>query len=107
MSQHLSSTQRDSIVAAKRGPLDILSSSTWQISRARSYLADLQRLIHSDESDAAGSDAPLAIVATSFEAGERARFTLDSIGDAVVCSDINGCITYLNASAEKMTGWSC
>lgn len=36
----------------------------------------------------------------------RAGITLDSIGDAVLCIDLAGKITYLNAVAEKMTGWS-
>ena len=36
---------------------------------------------------------------------ERALVTLDSIGDAVLCTDISGNITYLNRVAEKMTGW--
>src|SRR6202166_2030151 len=37
---------------------------------------------------------------------ERAQVTLNSIGDAVVCTDIRGNITFLNTVAEKMTGWS-
>jgi diguanylate cyclase (GGDEF)-like protein/PAS domain S-box-containing protein len=37
---------------------------------------------------------------------ERALVTLNSIGDAVLCTDISGHITYLNLAAEKMTGWS-
>jgi diguanylate cyclase (GGDEF)-like protein/PAS domain S-box-containing protein len=37
---------------------------------------------------------------------ERAQVTLNSIGDAVVCTDISGNITFLNFVAEKMTGWS-
>jgi diguanylate cyclase (GGDEF)-like protein/PAS domain S-box-containing protein len=37
---------------------------------------------------------------------ERAQVTLNSIGDAVVCTDIRGNITFLNFVAEKMTGWS-
>lgn len=37
---------------------------------------------------------------------EYAGITLDSIGDSVLCVDLAGKITYLNAVAEKMTGWS-
>jgi diguanylate cyclase (GGDEF)-like protein/PAS domain S-box-containing protein len=37
---------------------------------------------------------------------ERAQVTLNSIGDAVVCTDIAENITFLNRVAEKMTGWS-
>jgi diguanylate cyclase (GGDEF)-like protein/PAS domain S-box-containing protein len=36
---------------------------------------------------------------------ERALVTLNSIGDAVLCTDISGNITYLNLVAETMTGW--
>ena len=37
---------------------------------------------------------------------ERAQVTLNSIGDAVVCTDISGNITFLNIVAERTTGWS-
>jgi len=37
---------------------------------------------------------------------ERAQLTLNSIGDAVISTDIAGSVTYLNPVAEKMTGWS-
>ncbi|MGB6200869.1 MAG: EAL domain-containing protein [Candidatus Acidiferrales bacterium] len=36
---------------------------------------------------------------------ERAQVTLNCIGDAVICSDAAGNITFLNLVAEKMTGW--
>ena len=36
---------------------------------------------------------------------ERALVTLNSIGDAVLCTDISGNVTYLNLVAETMTGW--
>ena len=36
---------------------------------------------------------------------ERAVVTLNSIGDAVLCTDTSGNITYLNLVAETMTGW--
>ncbi len=37
---------------------------------------------------------------------ERAVVTLNSIGDAVLCTNIEGKITYLNLVAESLTGWS-
>jgi diguanylate cyclase (GGDEF)-like protein/PAS domain S-box-containing protein len=37
---------------------------------------------------------------------ELAQVTLDSIGDAVICTDISGNISYLNLVAEKITGCS-
>jgi diguanylate cyclase (GGDEF)-like protein/PAS domain S-box-containing protein len=37
---------------------------------------------------------------------ERAQITLNSIGDAVITTDISGNIIYLNQVAEMMTGWS-
>jgi len=36
---------------------------------------------------------------------ERSLVTLSSIGDAVLCTDISGDITFLNFVAETMTGW--
>jgi len=43
---------------------------------------------------------------TLFTEKERAQVTLNSIGDAVLSTDIAGKVTYLNAVAEKMTGWT-
>ena len=37
---------------------------------------------------------------------ERAQVTLNSIGDAVICTDISGNVTFLNPVAERMAGWS-
>jgi diguanylate cyclase (GGDEF)-like protein/PAS domain S-box-containing protein len=37
---------------------------------------------------------------------ERAQVTLNSIGDAVLSTDVSGNVTYLNTVAEAMTGWS-
>jgi diguanylate cyclase (GGDEF)-like protein/PAS domain S-box-containing protein len=36
---------------------------------------------------------------------ERAQVTLDSIGDAVLSTNVAGNVTYLNLVAERMTGW--
>ncbi|MFN4121087.1 diguanylate cyclase domain-containing protein [Acidovorax sp.] len=40
-----------------------------------------------------------------FDEKERVRLTLQAIGDAVVCTDAQGNITYLNPVAERLTGW--
>jgi len=41
-----------------------------------------------------------------FAEKERAQVTLDSIGDAVLVTDLAGTVTYLNLEAESLTGWS-
>jgi diguanylate cyclase (GGDEF)-like protein/PAS domain S-box-containing protein len=38
---------------------------------------------------------------------ERAQIILNSIGDAVLSTDVKGSVTYINAVAETMTGWNC
>jgi diguanylate cyclase (GGDEF)-like protein/PAS domain S-box-containing protein len=49
---------------------------------------------------------PAAKAEALFEETERAQVTLDSIGDAVISTDANGHVTYLNAVAEDLTGWA-
>ena len=41
-----------------------------------------------------------------FTEKERAQVTLDSIGDAVLSTDLQCKVTYLNVVAEKITGWT-
>jgi len=40
-----------------------------------------------------------------FEQNERAQVTLNSIGDAVISTDVAGNVAYLNIVAESLTGW--
>lgn len=40
-----------------------------------------------------------------FDEKERAQVTLNSIGDAVISTDISGHVTYVNVVAERLTGW--
>jgi PAS domain S-box-containing protein len=40
------------------------------------------------------------------EQREWLRVTLSSIGDAVITTDTNGCVTFLNPVAESLTGWT-
>jgi PAS domain-containing protein len=36
---------------------------------------------------------------------EMLRITLASIGDAVIATDVEGCVTFLNPVAQRLTGW--
>jgi PAS domain S-box-containing protein len=47
----------------------------------------------------------LALRTTDLEK-ERFRVTLASIGDAVIVTDRDGAVNFLNSEAERMTGWS-
>ena len=47
-----------------------------------------------------------ANVEALFEEKERAQVTLNSIGDAVVSTDVSGHVTFLNTIAEGLTGWA-
>lgn len=40
------------------------------------------------------------------EEKERLRITLMSIGDAVICTDADARVTFMNPIAEQLTGWS-
>jgi diguanylate cyclase (GGDEF)-like protein/PAS domain S-box-containing protein len=46
-----------------------------------------------------------AITEALFAEKERAQVTLDSIGDAVISTDVQGRVTYLNVAGERLTGW--
>jgi diguanylate cyclase (GGDEF)-like protein/PAS domain S-box-containing protein len=46
-----------------------------------------------------------AITEALFAEKERAQVTLNSICDAVISTDIEGRVTYLNVVAERLTGW--
>lgn len=41
-----------------------------------------------------------------FSERQRAQVTLNCIGYALICVDVEGCVTSLNGVAENMTGWS-
>ena len=49
---------------------------------------------------------PIIIDESIYKEKIRAEIALNSIGDAVICTDIHGNIDYLNIAAEKITGWT-
>jgi diguanylate cyclase (GGDEF)-like protein/PAS domain S-box-containing protein len=79
--------------AVQRGAQDYLLKG-----RLDDYL--LPKALHSMIERAANAEA-------LFEEKERAQVTLNSIGDAVISTDVWGQVTYLNAVAEILTGWRC
>jgi PAS domain-containing protein len=60
----------------------------------------LLKALHSMVERAANAEA-------LFEEKERAQVTLKSIGEAVISTDVRGCVASLNRVAERLTGWSC
>lgn len=52
--------------------------------------------------------APVSVIinALLYKEKNRAEIALNSISDAVVCTDIHGNIDYLNIAAEILTGWT-
>jgi diguanylate cyclase (GGDEF)-like protein/PAS domain S-box-containing protein len=46
-----------------------------------------------------------AVEETFYEEKTRAEIALNSIGDAVLCTDMSANVVYLNTAAEYMTGW--
>ena len=55
--------------------------------------------------DRQSTDEPMPELAL-LEQRDWLRVTLSSIGDAVVTADANGGITFLNAAAQSLTGWT-
>ena len=47
-----------------------------------------------------------AVAAGLASRNQAARLTLDAIGDAVICSDLHGQVTYVNEVAADMIGWA-
>jgi PAS domain-containing protein len=46
-----------------------------------------------------------SITEALFDEKERAQVTLNSIGDAVISTDVEGRVSYMNSVAERLTGW--
>jgi diguanylate cyclase (GGDEF)-like protein/PAS domain S-box-containing protein len=85
--------------ALKRDGTHCIFSSRWALQHDASGMPFRTLSISSDIT------ARKQIEEALFVEKERAQVTLNSIGDAVMCTDISGNITFLNAAAERMTGW--
>jgi diguanylate cyclase (GGDEF)-like protein/PAS domain S-box-containing protein len=76
----------------------------WFRARGRSVRNAQGRAVRMAGSVSDITDRKLA-EAQLFAEKERAQVTLESIGDAVITTDIDGLVDYLNPVAEALTGW--
>jgi diguanylate cyclase (GGDEF)-like protein/PAS domain S-box-containing protein len=98
--------------AAPQIPLLILTDTQHEgVARIALRQGAYDYFLKGDHDDWALSKALHTIVerhefaAVLYEEQDRARAALDAIGDAVISTDLDNRVTYLNAVAEKMTGW--
>jgi diguanylate cyclase (GGDEF)-like protein/PAS domain S-box-containing protein len=100
-------------LASPETPILVLSSLTREDSARLAVQRGAQDYLLDDDFD--GYLLPKALrnmierasnVEALFREKERAQVTLNSIGDAVVSTDIAGNVTFLNPIATAMTGWS-
>jgi len=73
---------------------------------AQAYLAKERVNAYSLSKALIGMIERTANAPTQRDSSSRAQETLDSIGDAVISTDTECRITYLNKVAERLTGWS-
>jgi diguanylate cyclase (GGDEF)-like protein/PAS domain S-box-containing protein len=106
------SAVRRTHAAAPHIPLVVLTGLDDEVMAAQALQEGAQDYLIKGEIDARGLLRSLRYAVERknaeealFVEKERALVTLNSIGDAVICTDISGNITYLNLVAEKMTGW--
>ena len=99
--------------AAPRVPLVVLTSSDDESMATQAFQEGAQDYLIKGQIDGRGLIRALryaierkTLEEAFFDEKERAQVTLNCIGDAVVCTDIAGNITFLNLVAEKMTGWA-
>jgi len=99
--------------AAPRIPILILTNPRYEETAKLAVMCGAQDYLFKARLDAyllpkaLGSMIERAVIADALaDEKERAQVTLNSIGDAVVSTDISGNVTYLNAVAEGLTGWT-
>lgn len=78
-----------------------------ELKRVEEDLRSSQALLSELNADLEKTAAENAAIADAlYNEKERAQVTLNSIGDAVICTDTEGRVTYLNGAAERLTRWT-
>jgi diguanylate cyclase (GGDEF)-like protein/PAS domain S-box-containing protein len=110
-------TVRRARIAAPHVALVVLTGLDDELLAAQSLKEGAQDYLVKGQNNTGGSSHGLlralryaverkALEEALFVEKERAQVTLNSIGDAVICTDIAGNVTFLNVVAEKLTGWT-
>jgi diguanylate cyclase (GGDEF)-like protein/PAS domain S-box-containing protein len=110
-------TVRRARIAAPHVPLVVLTGLDDEALAAQALQEGAQDYLVKGQNDTYGSSHGLlralryaverkALEEALFAEKERAQVTLNSIGDAVICTDVSDNVTFLNAVAEKLTGWT-
>ena len=84
-------------------------TSRWQFKLSKRARRNTSLRVRSSRSNSCGANNAverMRIESILFNEMDRAQVTLDSIADAVICTDVSGNISFLNPVAERMTGWS-
>jgi diguanylate cyclase (GGDEF)-like protein/PAS domain S-box-containing protein len=99
-------------VAAPRAPLVVLTGLDDELLAVRALKGGAQDYLVKGQIETRGLMRALRYAIERklmedalFVEKERAQVTLNCIGDGVICTDVSGMITYVNAMAEVMTGW--
>jgi diguanylate cyclase (GGDEF)-like protein/PAS domain S-box-containing protein len=99
--------------AAPRVPLVVLTGTDDEALAAQALQEGAQDYLIKGQIEARGLHRALRyaierklLEEVLFEEKERAQITLNCIGDAVVCTDVDGMITFVNLVAEQITGWT-
>jgi len=110
---HGTATFKKLIAAVPRIPIMILSADTDEIDAIKSVELGAQGYLSKGyyASSLTPQELRNTIQRTSVDERNdkvqvRAEIALNSISDAVICTDVKGNIDYLNVAAETLTGWS-
>jgi diguanylate cyclase (GGDEF)-like protein/PAS domain S-box-containing protein len=78
-----------------------------QRKEAEAALRTSQAILNQLNADLEKTAAENAVIADAlYNEKERAQVTLNSIGDAVISTDIDGRVSFLNGAAERLTRWT-
>ena len=83
-----------------------LGYKVWASINAHYYYQDGKKKAFGIEGTAHDITGRMVSAEALYQEKERLQVTLESIGDGVITTNVNGYVQYINPVAETMTGWS-